>query len=190
LAAVPRSKSGCCGSATCNVAATLHATPLANSPRFGAENPPVFWLAYFAGVTADRAASFDLPGTWHADCPIPWLSLILMNRDLMNPAIAELDANSFDPTIQKGVVLVDFWAPWCGPCHMQTPILQDLARRLGAQATIAKVNVDEAPELADRFGIQSIPTLILFRNGQPLHQFVGVQSEGILAKAITAAAEQ
>jgi thioredoxin 1 len=113
-----------------------------------------------------------------------------MNRDLMNPAVVELDATSFDPTIQKGVVLVDFWAPWCGPCHMQTPILQDLAHRLGAQGTIAKVNVDEAPELADRFGIRSIPTLILFKNGEPWHEFVGVQTGAVLVKAITAAARE
>ncbi|MCL5097349.1 MAG: thioredoxin [Candidatus Omnitrophica bacterium] len=111
-----------------------------------------------------------------------------MNRNLTNPPLMELDQSSFDPTIQNGVVLVDFWAPWCGPCHMQTPILQDLARRTGALAMIAKVNVDDVPELAERFGIRSIPTLILFRSGQPVRQFVGVQPEATLAKAMLAAA--
>lgn len=104
----------------------------------------------------------------------------------MNPAIVELNARSFDLTIQKGVVLVDFWAPWCGPCHMQTPILHDLARRLGDQATIAKVNVDDAPELAARFDIRSIPTLILLKDGNVVRQFVGVQSQPVLAKAVLA----
>lgn len=106
----------------------------------------------------------------------------------MNPAVVELDNDSFDLAIEKGIVLVDFWAPWCGPCRMQTPILEDLARQLGAQATMAKVNVDVAPELAERFGIHSIPTLILLKNGQLFRQFVGVQPSVILARAIEEAA--
>lgn len=124
---------------------------------------------------------FKRAGAWHTDCMPRWLLLLPMN-----PAIVELNARSFDLTIQKGVVLVDFWAPWCGPCHMQTPILHDLARRLGDQATIAKVNVDDAPELAARFDIRSIPTLILLKDGNVVRQFVGVQSQPVLAKAVLA----
>ena len=146
--------------------------------------------AFASLAIGPRIGYWTGPGVWHAVCLKRWSLLTPMNRDLMNPAFVELDAGSFDLETQKGVVLVDFWAPWCGPCHMQTPILLDLARRLGAQATIAKVNVDEAPELAERFGIRSIPTLILFRNGQFWRQFVGVQSEASLAKAIQAATSE
>lgn len=128
---------------------------------------------------------FNFINAWHAGCKS---HSMLMNRDLTDNAVAELDSSSFDSTIQKGVVLVDFWAPWCGPCLMQAPILQNLARRVAEQASIAKVNVDEAPELVERFGIRAIPTLILFKNGQAVNQFQGVQSESVLAKAVVAAA--
>jgi thioredoxin 1 len=73
-------------------------------------------------------------------------------------------------------VLVDFWAPWCGPCRMVAPILEGLADAYGERLQIAKLNVDEAPEIAARFGVRSIPTLVLFKNGQPLQQIVGAQS--------------
>lgn len=73
-------------------------------------------------------------------------------------------------------VLVDFWAPWCGPCRMVAPILERLADAYGERLQIAKLNVDEAPEIAARFGVRSIPTLVLFQNGQPVKQLVGAQS--------------
>jgi thioredoxin 1 len=99
----------------------------------------------------------------------------------------DLGDGSFNEAIARGVALVDFWAPWCGPCRMQAPVLHDLARRVGSQATIAKVNVDEAPEVTRRFGIQSIPTLILFKEGKVLRQFEGLQSATVLEQAILAA---
>lgn len=70
-------------------------------------------------------------------------------------------------------VLVDFWAVWCGPCRMVAPILDELAREWNGAVTVAKVNVDEQPDLAQRFGIQSIPTMILFDQGQIRDRFVG-----------------
>jgi thioredoxin 1 len=109
-----------------------------------------------------------------------------MSTSSASTTLLTLDAHSFDTTTSTGIVLVDFWAPWCGPCQMQTPILQSLASRVGEQATIAKVNVDEAPELAARFLIRSIPTLILLKDGHVTRQFVGVQSESVLARAILA----
>jgi len=98
----------------------------------------------------------------------------------------ELGTGDFDAAIQHGVTLVDFWAPWCGPCRMQAPVLDQVAERMGSRARIAKVNVDHAPDLAGRFQITGIPTLLLFKNGQVARQFVGVQSASTLVSALEA----
>ncbi|GIO12847.1 thioredoxin [Cohnella xylanilytica] len=92
--------------------------------------------------------------------------------------------DNFNATVAEGVSLLDFWAPWCGPCKMQLPIVEELSSELAGQATIAKVNVDEEPELASQFGVMSIPTLILFKNGQPVDKLVGLQSKDSLKAKI------
>jgi len=99
----------------------------------------------------------------------------------------ELTEGTFKDTIQSGVTLVDFWAPWCGPCKMQLPILGKVAEIIGDRAVIAKVNVDEAPAAAAQFGVRSIPTLILFKDGSIVQQFIGVQQENTLLSAIETA---
>ena len=107
----------------------------------------------------------------------------------MSQSILQLNDKTFDATIKQGMVLVDFWAPWCGPCRMQLPILEEVAGQVAGKAAVAKVNVDEAPELAGRFGIQSIPTLLLFKDGKQVKQFVGTQTARVLLSAIEAAAK-
>lgn len=98
----------------------------------------------------------------------------------MSANITELNDGNFDSEISKGLVLVDFWAPWCGPCRMQTPILERLASEDGISAKITKLNTDEAPSVAQKMGIQAIPTLILFRDGVEVDRMVGVQTEDSL----------
>ncbi|HOK02606.1 MAG TPA: thioredoxin [Spirochaetota bacterium] len=97
-------------------------------------------------------------------------------------ALTEVNSSNFETEVLKssGKVLVDFWAPWCGPCRMQTPILEKLAASGEINAKIVKVNTDENQELARKFGIVSIPTLILFNNGVESERYVGVQPENVL----------
>ncbi len=102
----------------------------------------------------------------------------------MSDKVKELTVDNFNDTIASGTVLVDFWAPWCGPCKMQAPILDKVAEQIGDKAVIAKVNVDEAAPLAAQFGVRSIPTLILFKDGKKVQDFIGVQQEAALVAAL------
>jgi len=101
----------------------------------------------------------------------------------MANAIKDLTRDTFDATIREGKVLVDFWAPWCGPCRMQAPILEELANEVQG-VTIAKVNVDDEPDLASRYGVMSIPTLILFENGTEKERYIGVQPKEKLERVL------
>ena len=99
-------------------------------------------------------------------------------------SVKQLTDATFNETIRSGVTLVDFWAPWCGPCQMQIPILGKVAETVGERAIIAKLNVDEAPAVASQYGVRGIPTLILFKDGEEVNRFVGVQQENTLLSAI------
>ena len=95
-----------------------------------------------------------------------------------------LNKDNFEQSIANGVALVDFWASWCGPCKMQLPIIEEFSGEMEGKATVGKVNVDEELELAQSFGIQSIPTLILFKDGKAIDVMVGLQSKEILVEKI------
>ncbi len=98
--------------------------------------------------------------------------------------VLELTESTFDSSVLKSdkPVLVDFWAVWSGPCRQVAPIVEALAEKWGGKVTVAKLNVDDVPSVAERYGIMSIPTLMLFKNGQVAERVVGVAPQGALEK--------
>jgi len=95
----------------------------------------------------------------------------------------------FDAKVIKSPLpaLVDFWAEWCGPCRMIAPLVHELAGELDGKLNVFKVDVDACPGLAEKFGIQSIPTLLLFKEGKPVRQIVGLTSKADLARTLAEA---
>src|ERR1700675_1252330 len=105
-------------------------------------------------------------------------------------ATVHLTEQSFDEalTASQGVMMVDFWAEWCGPCRAVAPILEDLARESAGTITLAKVNVDENPGLAARYGIRSIPTILFVKQGKVADQVIGAVPKTQLKKKLDALA--
>jgi thioredoxin len=95
-----------------------------------------------------------------------------------------LTDSNFDEEISNGIVLVDFWAEWCGPCRRIAPIVEELAGQYDGRATVGKLNVDENPNIPGRFMIRGIPTLLLFKNGQLADTLVGLQPKEDIARMI------
>ena len=98
----------------------------------------------------------------------------------------ELKSENFDSVVSQGVTLVDFWAEWCGPCKMMHPVLEEIATEYDGKVTVGKVNVDNESDLAVKYNVSSIPTLLLIKDGEVQNQFVGVTSKDDLKKAIDA----
>jgi len=106
----------------------------------------------------------------------------------MGEHTTQLTDATFDETIGSATepVLVDFWAEWCGPCKMIAPILDEIAGEQAGKLTIAKLNVDDNPEISRRFDVMSIPTLILFKDGKPEKKVVGAKGKGQLLEELSA----
>jgi len=100
--------------------------------------------------------------------------------------IVNIDQGSFDSSVLQSSkpVLVDFWAPWCAPCRAIAPVLEELAKEYGGQIEFAKVNVDENPFIASKYGVMSIPTIIVFNSGKPVQHAIGYQSKEQLKKIL------
>jgi len=101
--------------------------------------------------------------------------------------MSELESSlqkEFDKMIESGLCLVDFNAPWCGPCRSQEPIINELGQSYKGKANVVKINIDENSKIAMKLGIQSIPTIILFRNGKEVSRFVGLQTAETLNRVM------
>ena len=96
----------------------------------------------------------------------------------------ELNNDNFESTINNGISLVDFWAPWCGPCRMIAPVIEELATEFEGKANICKVNTDEEQDIAVKFGIRSIPTILFFKNGELVDQMIGAAAKDVFAQKI------
>lgn len=96
----------------------------------------------------------------------------------------EITDDNIEETVKEGVSLIDFWAPWCGPCRMQGPIVEAIAEKYSGKASVGKCNVDENQKTAAKLGIQSIPTVVLYKDGEIVERFVGVTQEDALSSAI------
>ena len=114
--------------------------------------------------------------------------LLLINTKNMSDKIAQLTTQNFKSTVTAATtpVLIDFWAPWCGPCKAIAPILEELATEFDGKLTIAKVNIDEHSEVATEYGIRAIPTMLLFKGGQVVEQLVGMMPKASLKAKLAA----
>lgn len=112
-----------------------------------------------------------------------WLGNIIKKFFFMATVFTQ---ENFDQEVlgSKGVALVDFFAQWCGPCQMMSPTIDELAQEFEGKAVIGKVDVDKSPELAGQYGVMSIPTIVIFRDGKEVNKIIGAQSKEVLLEAI------
>jgi thioredoxin 1 len=114
---------------------------------------------------------------WHLSAPISPEAYKMKPPEILSRI-------EFEKTIHKGIILIDFNAPWCGPCRLQEPILKKIAKKFNGKAVIGEINVDQHPELAASLGIQSIPTIIIFNDQKEFKRFIGLQPENILSSTL------
>jgi len=107
----------------------------------------------------------------------------------MSANVLEFSDDNFQTEVigTSGTVLVDFWAPWCGPCRKLAPMIEELATEYSGVVKIGKVNIDHNQQAASEYGIESIPTIIVFKNGQPTQRFVGIPQKARVQEALDAA---
>ena len=98
--------------------------------------------------------------------------------------VIHVTAENFDEATSRGVCLLDFWAEWCGPCRMFAPVLDQVANELDGKALVVKMNVEEAPNLAKKFAVRTIPAVFILKDGEIVKQFVGVQDKAKLVKEV------
>ena len=120
-------------------------------------------------------------------CTVLFIAAGCSGGDSPNSDTGSVSTEQFNKEIAAGVVLVDFWAPWCPPCRRQGPIVDDVAEKTKAFAKVLKLNVDDESAVASKYGIQSIPTLIIFKDGKIQKQFQGLTKASTLIAAMKAA---
>ena len=98
--------------------------------------------------------------------------------------VKHLNSANFEELTSKGLVLIDFWATWCGPCRMLGPVLDQVADEMGDEALVGKINIDEEQDLAVKFGVRSIPALFVLKDGEVIESFVGVKDKSTLVNSL------